>query len=168
MNTHMFDKRPKRFAKGFYLLFWFTGFLFGSISAVCHQDVSGAIMHAALLKSPSIIVCLLLSIIRILVFYFAVRYRLSAFIYLLLFMDAFCLGFCGFAIYFAVGKPAWLFQSLFLFSCTWSHIPIWWLLLRDTPYSKKTILLLSAFTCFIVIVDYACISPVLLDLLKYL
>ena len=168
MNTHFFDRYSQYISRGIYFFVWIIGILLGVIAAANRQNVAAEILKGALSKSPSLISCVLLGMARILIICLALRYRWSVIVYALLFTDAFCFGFCGIAIYLAAGEAAWLLRPLFLFSRIWCYIPIWWLLLHNTPSSKMLFTWITVFCCLVVFTDFIFVVPMLLDLVKYL
>ena len=167
MNTHYFDRYSQHIERVVYILIWFTGILLGVVAAVNCNRVSAAIIYGAFLKSPSVVGIIALGFARILIFYFALRYGKPVIMCALLFADAFCLGFCGIAIYITVGEPAWLLWPLVLITRIWSYVPIWWMLLTNS-HRRKHIFLVAGFNCLLAIFDLVFVAPFLLRLANYL
>lgn len=168
MNTHIFVRYSRHIRNGLYLLIWFTGILLGTFAAVSQSSVCANLLTGAIRKSPSLIFSVSTCAARILIFYSLLRFRKSAALVCFLFIDAFFLGFCGVAIYIAVGEPAWLLRPLLLFSVLGSYISVWWLLLYGVSIRKKHLYFAMGLFSVTALINSALITPMLFDLVKYL
>ena len=149
---------------------WGIGLLFG-VWMCCHSPyVATAVLYGVFGTKPSILSLLLVSILPVTLSAIATRTMLFPVAYLLFFLSAVSHGFCGSAVFIAVGDAAWLLRPLLLFSGGCTSVLMWWLLFQsDTGrHIRKRICLALGLCCLVYIIDLLLVSPLIGDLIKVL
>ena len=149
---------------------WGIGLLFG-VWMCCHSPyVTTAVLCAVIGTKPSILSLLLVCILPVALSAIATRSMLFPVAYLLVFLSAVSHGFCGSAVFIALGDAAWLLRPLLLFSGGCTSVLVWWLLFQsDTVrHIRKRICLALGLSCLVYIIDLLLVSPLIGDLIKVL
>ena len=163
--------RPRAGEQNFFLiLLWGIGLVLGvMMCAFAPYDILDIFLGVIYTKSTAFFL-FLICILPVLFAGLSVRMPFRVLSYLPVFLIAVSRGFCGTAIYIAVGHAAWLLRSLLLFSATCTSVLMWWILLQaDTgsPVSKQ-VRLSFCLSCLIYIIELFMISPLVGDLIKVL
>ena len=163
--------RPRSGKRSTYLvLLWVIGLVLGVLLCSLTPCDTAAILFGALYTKPSVFGLLLICVLPVVLAAISVCTSLFGFSYLVVFLSAVSRGFCGTAIYMAVGNAAWLLRPLLLFSTGCTSVLMWWLLLHaDTGRRlSKRIGFSLGLSCFVYIIELFLISPLVGDLAKVL
>ena len=163
--------RPRAGEQNFFLiLLWGIGLVLGVMMCVLAPYDISDIFFGAINTKSSIFSLSLICILPVVFAALSVRMPFRVLSYLPVFLIAVSRGFCGTAIYIAVGHAAWLLRSLLLFSATCTSVLMWWILLQANTGShiNKQVRLSLCLSCLIYIIELFLISPLVGDLVKVL
>lgn len=149
---------------------WGIGLLVGVLMCSHSPYVTTAVLYGVICSKPSALSLLLVCILPVALSAIATCSMLFPVTYLLFFLSAVSHGFCGSAIFIAVGDAAWLLRPLLLFSGGCTSVLVWWLLFQSNTGRniRKHICLAICLSCLVYITDLFLISPLISDLIKVL
>ena len=148
---------------------WIFGFFTGLIFARIAGDSSYSLMRLATLTQVSIVSLLSMLALPVLVTDLIVRCHLLFFIYPVAFMKAVVYSYCSTCVLLTFGASGWLIRILLVFTDSAMCVVLlfWWSSLLSGRIASRYI---TAGICTFAIcfgaLDYFCISPFLLDLMK--
>ena len=149
---------------------WVVGLLIGVLLCALAPYDTGSILYGTVYTKPSLWGLFLVCVLPVAFSAIAVCSPLFLIAYVLVFLSAVSLGFCGTAIFVAVGSAAWIVRPMLLFSAGCTSVLMWWLLLKGNGRSrlKRPVCLALCLSCLVYIVDLFLISPFIGDLTKVL
>ena len=151
-------------------LIWVIGLLLGTL--LCNFASFNCIefLYEAVSVKPSIPGLLLVCTLPVALSSIAICSRVFLIAYLLVFLNAISLGFCGTIINISFGSSAWIIRPMLLLSSGCASVLMWWLLLQNNleKHNRKHIRLALIISCLVCILDFLFISPFVGDLIKVL
>ena len=151
-------------------LLWIAGLLTGILLCTLAPYDTVGIFYGVIGKKPSVLGLFFVSVLPVLLFTLAIRSPLIYLSALLMFFSAISHGFCGTAIYIAVGSASWLLRPMLLFSAGSTSVLIWWLLLQNNAVKRsiKNARFAICLSCLVYFIDLFFLSPLVGDITKVL
>ncbi len=150
---------------------WCVGLLLGIALSVSNHPFFEELLGVVLSKRPAFMALLFRNILPVVLLYVVLSHSVFYMIYPLVFIDAFCRGFCAMCVIGFFGSSAWLLRSMVLFSTGCVSIIVWYMLLSCLQGTAKRsvadIIVVAAIPMVATIIDYSFVSPYLLNLSKY-
>ena len=145
--------------------------IIGILIASSMPQTNRDLLNAAMSRSPSWILVLIVTGLPLLLYAVAMWYGWFAVNYVLVALEGICRGFCGFWIFVIYGSGAWLIRFGFLFSSAAGSVLLWWLIFKHSFAGllslKKdmyiAVILLTLFT----LADRFWVSPFIMRLSMY-
>ena len=150
---------------------WACGLLLGALIAILFSTDSVIILQTAILTSAPFLLVIFINALPIVLISYCISRKMHYLSYLLIFMEAICLSFCGIIPVFVFNDSAWLIRCLFHFSGSCTSVLMWWLIYRNIQcreeHLHQDIIFASILILIISVIDVFYISPFLFTLSKY-
>ena len=162
-DLYKFFRSQFSVATGLLSLFWLSGIMLGYGASTDINSLSVSMMHAASLRSVSIVGVFFPLFFPLLITFVVNRFLKPHWILPVVFTKAFCFCFCSCTCIRAFGSAGWLIKCLFLFSDSIGILVLLWLWLsilhsdckiRPISFAAASFILLAVST-----LDYYVIAP---------
>ena len=163
--------RPRAGKRNFLLvLLWGIGLVLGLLLCSLAPYNNSDIIFCAISTKPSAFGSFLICVLPVVFAAISVHASLFGLSCLAVFLNAVSRGFCGTAIFEAVGTAAWLLRPLLLFTTGCTSVLMWWILLQNNTKRRlqKRIFFALCLSCFVYIIELFFVSPLVGDLAKVL
>lgn len=153
------------------ILFWLIGMILGAVCAQLTYHGFSPYLRASVLRRVSFLGLMAVHGFPIILSVLIVRFNRLSLFYPLAAGKAFCFSFCLCAVRCCFGSAGWLVRWLLMFSDSCMLLPLTWLWLRCVSCRcatfKRDVVICSAISAVICIVDYFVVSPFLVSLFYY-
>ena len=171
MHTHIVFKafrkvRGVRFRS--FVICYCLGLILGSVLSYLFSYLWTPDLVVEILAKPSLFGLFFAAFIPFALIVYLIFFKFEIFSLLLLFTHSFCFGFVGAVISFVFGNSAWLIRPLVMFTCGFSLVCLWLLLIcKDFFLHRKNLVALVSILFSATLIDRFLISKFLYNLIVF-